>query len=127
MNIDLLQRPRQHGWPCLALPELLSAGDLAGATACFSREACFVNQDATAIHGRDHIRPALAQLIASGTRIEVGLSNALVAGDTAWVRERWTIRTGGATGSQLERVTTPMLVLRRVEGTWKLAIAAPWR
>jgi ketosteroid isomerase-like protein len=126
MNIDLLQSPRRREWACLALPDLLSAGDLAGATGCFARNACLVTQDATAIHGRDHIRPALSQLIASGTRIDVGLSNVLVAGDVAWARERWTIYARGADDDRLEQTTSPLLVMQRIEKRWKLAIAVPW-
>jgi ketosteroid isomerase-like protein len=83
-------------------------------------------QDATAIHGRDQIRPALAQLIARGTQIEVALSNVLVAGDVAWARERWTIRAEGPEGSQFESTANPVLVMHRIEGRWKLAIAVPW-
>jgi ketosteroid isomerase-like protein len=125
MNIDLLQSSRRREWACLALPDLVSAGDLAGATHCFARNACLVTPDATAIHGRDHIRPALSQLIASGTRIEVGLSNVLVAGDVAWAREQWTIYARAA-DDRLELTTSPLLVMQRIEKRWKLAIAVPW-
>jgi uncharacterized protein (TIGR02246 family) len=126
MNIDLVQRPARRRWTCLAFTDLLSAGDLAGAAACFARDACFVTQDATAIHGRDHIRPALAQLIARGVQVESQLSHVLLAGETAWARERWTLRIPSTDGPELEIGSNPVLVMRRIEERWKLAIVAPW-
>jgi hypothetical protein len=71
MKTQLLSPPARRGATCLCLPELLSAGDLEGATACFARDACLLTQDATAIHSRERIRPVLAQLIARRARIEV--------------------------------------------------------
>lgn len=82
--------------------------------------------DATAIHKRQHIRPVLAQLIARHIRIDVELSNVLVAGDVAFAREHWLVLADGATGSRFEQAPSPELVLRRVEDQWKLAIAALW-
>ncbi len=122
-----MQRSPRTRWPCLALPRLLSDGDLAGAAACFCRDACLVTQDATAIHGRDHIRPALGQLVSRGTRIEVGESTVLAAGEVGWARERWTIRSRGPDGSEYEQSTIATMLLRRVEDCWKVAIAAPWQ
>jgi ketosteroid isomerase-like protein len=111
---------------CLSLPALISAGNLEAATACFARDACLVTQDATAIHERDHIRPLLAQLIARHARIAVNLRNVVVAGEVAFARERWTIQIDAVEGSRFEQACDPILVLRKVEGRWKLALAAPW-
>lgn len=108
------------------LPSLLSAGKLEAATACFTRDACLITQDATAIHGRDRIRPLLAQLIARHAEIEVEFSNALIAGEVAFAQERWTVRMDGVEGSRFEQVCEPTLVMRWVEGHWKIGIAAPW-
>jgi ketosteroid isomerase-like protein len=112
--------------PCLSFPTLLSSGNLDGAAACFARDACLLTPDSTAIHNRQHIRPVLAQLIARNTQIEVELSNFLVAGDVAFARERWLVRADGAGGSCFEQAPHPTMVLRRIEGQWKLAIAALW-
>lgn len=112
--------------PCLALPALISAANLEAASACFTRDACLLTQDATAIHGREHIRPLLAQLIARRTRIAVEQSTLLSAGDVALVRERWTIQIDAAEGARFEQSCSPTLVLRRVEERWKLALVAPW-
>lgn len=111
---------------CLSFPKLLSSGDLEGATACLARKACLITPDATAVYSRDRIRPLLAQLIARGVQIEVEVSNVLPAGDVAFVRERWKIRSDGVEGSDFEQTTCPAMVLHQIEGRWKLAIVAPW-
>jgi ketosteroid isomerase-like protein len=112
---------------CLALPKLIASGNLDAATRCFTRDACLLTPDATAIHDREHIRPLLAQLIARRIRIEVEQSNVLIAGDVAFVRERWQVSARGAAGSSLyEHSCNPSLVLKRIEGSWKVSIAALW-
>jgi len=104
----------------------LSRGDLEGASACFARHGCLITPDATAVHGRDRIRPLLAQLIASGTRIEVEQSSAVAAGDVVVVRERWRLSSGGVEGTRIEQALTATLAISRVEDEWKLAVVAPW-
>lgn len=111
---------------CLALPRLIGAGNLEAATGCFARNACLLTPDATAIHDREQIRPVLAQLIARRIQIEVEHSNVLVAGDVAFARERWLMNALGAEGSRYEHSCSPYLVLKRIEGSWKLSIAALW-
>jgi uncharacterized protein (TIGR02246 family) len=105
---------------------VLSAGDLEGAAACFTREGCLVTPDGTALHGRDQIKQVLAQMVIRRTEIEVELSDAITAGDVMLVRERWRVEAGEG-AARLEQVLHPTLVLRHVEGTWKLAIAMPWK
>jgi ketosteroid isomerase-like protein len=109
----------------LAFVRALSQGDLDSATACFARDGCLITPDLTAVHGRDRIRPVLAQLIAAAVQVRVDQSNSLHAGETLIARERWTIRLGG-NGRRFEQTCDPTLVLRKVEGSWKLVIAAPW-
>jgi ketosteroid isomerase-like protein len=110
----------------LAFAAALGAGDLGGATACFARDACLVTPDGTAIHGREHIRAVLAQLIALRAEVAVEFSSVLVGGDVALARERWTIRSRGAEATPFAQTLAPSLVLRRIEAEWKLAIASPW-
>lgn len=126
MKTQLRPLSSRRGLACLSLPELLSAGDLDGATACFAREACLLTQDATAIHTRERIRPVLAQLIARHTRIEVEQCCVLAAGDVGLATERWTITIDGTEGSRFEQFCAPTLILHRLEEQWKLALAAPW-
>ncbi len=127
MKTEMLTAPTsKNRMTCLALPKLLNAGNLDGAAACFARDACLLTPDATAIHDRRHIRPVLAQLVARHAWIEVEHSNVLVAGEVAFVRERWLVKAGGVNRSHFEQACAPTLVLRRIEGSWKIAIAALW-
>jgi ketosteroid isomerase-like protein len=111
---------------CLLLPQFLSAAKLDAAAACFARDACLLTPDGTAIHERRHIRPLLAQVIAQRPRIEVAASNLLLGGEVAFVRERWCVDAAGAGNTRYEHEVEPAMILRQVEGSWKLAIAAPW-
>lgn len=104
----------------------LGIGDLDAATACFARDACLITPDATAVRGRNSIRPVLAQLILVRTEIVHQVSSVLIAADTALFRGRWTIRSNGVGRARFEQVTTPILVAHRIEAEWKLQIVAPW-
>ncbi|HEX5929430.1 MAG TPA: nuclear transport factor 2 family protein [Solirubrobacterales bacterium] len=109
------------------LARALSRGDVDAAAACFARDGCLVSPDATAVHGRERVRPLLAQLVARRTEIEVELSNVVGEGEVIVANERWRVRSGnGAGGRKIEQRLHPTLVLRRAEGEWRLAIAAPW-
>ena len=105
----------------------LTRGDLEAAARCFAKDACLVTPDATAIRGREDIRPILHQLIAAGSRIEVQESSMVLAGEVAFGIERWVFTTPGSEGEMFTRALTPTMVLRRLEGIWKLAVAMPWR
>lgn len=104
----------------------LSAGNLSAAVACFARDACLITPDGTAVHGRESIRPVLAQLILARTQIAIELSSTLTAGEVALTRERWTIRSPGAEGRTLTQSTESTVVQRWIEGRWKIAVVAPW-
>jgi ketosteroid isomerase-like protein len=119
---NLFDRPQA----CFAFVYSLNLGDLNRATACFSRDACLITPDATAVYGRDRIRPVLSQLIARRAEITVESSTVLTAGDVALASERWTLRSIAVEGSCFEQALSPTLVLRRIEERWKLALAAPW-
>jgi len=126
MKTDTLVAAPPARIACLALPKLIGAGNLEAATRCFARDACLLTPDATAIHDREHIRPLLAQLIARRVRIEVEQSNVLVAGDVAYARELWHVSARAASGAPYEHSCDPSLVLKRIEGSWKISIATLW-
>jgi ketosteroid isomerase-like protein len=109
-----------------AFVESINAADLDAATHCFAKDACLITPDATEIRGREEIRPILAQLIDRESRIEIQARSILIAGEVALGSERWRIRSAGAEGSVFEQASSPKLVLRHLEGAWKLAIAAFW-
>ena len=121
MNIQsATTEPRATTPSALPFARSLSRGDLEAATACFARDGCLITPDATAIHGRERIRPVLAQLIARGAEIEVELSSAIGDGDVMLARERWRIRTGRR-GARVEQRLSATLVLRQIGDAWKLA------
>ncbi len=104
----------------------ITRGDLDGAASCFAKDGCLLTPDATVIRGRDEIRPILRQLIASSSRIEVQESSVVLAGEVALGTERWVVTSVGSEGEPFSRTLTPTVVLRQVEGIWKLAVAMPW-
>jgi uncharacterized protein (TIGR02246 family) len=104
----------------------LSGGDLHGAAACFTREGCLITPDGTAIHGRLDIAGVLAQLIASRTEIEIDRVVVRRAGDVALASGHLTMRSDGPEGTRFVQACDPMMVIHRVDGTWKLAVIAPW-
>jgi ketosteroid isomerase-like protein len=106
----------------------INGSDLESATYWFARDACLLTPDATAVRGRHEIRPILRQLIAAESQIEVRERSVITAGHVALGLERWSVASKGATGGAgpFVRDLTPTLVLRWLEGTWKLAVAMPW-
>lgn len=104
----------------------MSAGDPDAAAACFTRDGCLVTPDATAIYGRERIREVLAQMVSCRTEIRVELSSTIGIGEVVLVHQRWRIRSGDRPRERFEQVSDAVLVVRQVEESWKLSIAAPW-
>ncbi len=104
----------------------LSRGELAAATACFTREGSMVTPDGTAVHGRSDIGAILAQLIATRTEVQIEQLAMRAAGDVALATGRLTLRSDGPEGSRVEQSCEPTVALRMVENRWKIAILAPW-
>ncbi len=126
MAVAARKGARTPGESTRALAASISRGDLVAATSCFAKDACLVTPDATVVRGRAEIRPILQQLIAAGSRIEVQESSIVLAGEVALGTERWVVSSAGSEGEPFTRTLTPTMVLRQVEGVWKLAVAMPW-
>ena len=109
-----------------ALATSISRGDLDGAARCFAKDACLLTPDATAVRGREEIKPILHQLIVVGSQIEIQESSIVLAGEVALGSERWLISSAGSEGEPFTRALTPTIVLRQIEDAWKLAVAMPW-
>lgn len=118
--------PRATAGVCPSFAQALNGGDLEAAAACFARDGCLITPDATAIHGRESVRTVLAQMVAGQTRILVEQSSAIRAGGVVFARERWRVRAGEPEAPSIERTLSAVLILRWIEETWKLTIAAPW-
>jgi ketosteroid isomerase-like protein len=109
-----------------AFAEALSAGDLRAASACFTRAGCMITPDGTAVHGRAEITALLAQLIARRTEVSIEQLVVRQAGDVALAGGRLTLRSAGPEGTPVEQSCGPSVTLRLIEGSWKIAILAPW-
>lgn len=112
--------------PSPALAAALSSGDLDAATACFARDGCLLTPDATTIRGRENIRGVLGQWLAMHPSLEVEQRGMLVSGDVAIATEVWLIRLERRDLAPFAQTSNSTTVLRRIEATWKLQIAAPW-
>lgn len=108
-----------------AFTAALARGDLAAAS-CFARDASLLTPDATMIHGRPGIRDTLAQLIAMQAEIDAELDSIALGADVALARGRWRMRSADPTGRPLEQVSRLTVILRPIEGVWKIAVALPW-
>jgi ketosteroid isomerase-like protein len=111
---------------CPRFAQALNQGDLDGAVSCFARDGCLITPDATAVHGREHIRGVLVQLVCRRIEIRIELSSSISAGEVLLVHQRWRIRTGERPKQCFEQIADAILVVRQIEGQWKLSIAAPW-
>jgi len=109
-----------------ALAASISRGDLDAAAHCFAKDACLLTPDATAVRGREEIKPILHQLIVARSQIEVQDSSIVLAGEVALCNERWLVTSAGSEGTPFTRTLTPTMVMREIEGAWKLAVAMPW-
>jgi ketosteroid isomerase-like protein len=118
-------RPAGPASACPNFTGALNRGDLQAAIACFARDACLITPDATAIHGRDQIRPLLAQMVIRQTEIRVESASAIGAGEVILAQERWRVRAGPPEPARVEQLDAT-LVLGLIEAEWKLTIVAPW-
>ena len=111
---------------CEALTRAINEGDPDAALECFAPGGCLVGPDGTAAQGEHALRSSLTQLIEAGAHVEIELRGVLVAGDLALAHERWQISYEGVPDSRLSQAHCPSLVMRLIEGEWRIAIAAPW-
>jgi ketosteroid isomerase-like protein len=118
--------PENSTWVCPLFAQALNAGELDSAAACFARDGCFVTRDATAIYGRERIREVLAQMVQQQTEIRVELSSSVGIGEVILMHQRWRIRSGDRLRERFDQISDAVMVVRQIEGIWKLSIAAPW-
>jgi hypothetical protein len=104
----------------------ITTGEFERACECLARHACFLTPDATAIRGRESIRPVLRQLIAQRTQIEVLEEASLGTAAVELTSQRWRISTRGGGDERFFQETQALLVSSWIEQDWKLVIVAPW-
>lgn len=111
---------------CEALAKAIGRGELEAALSCFSPDGCLVGAEGTVAQGEHALAASLSQLIEAGARVAIDLYGVLVAGEVALAHERWQISYRGVPDPRLTESPSPSLVLRLIEGEWRIAIAAPW-
>lgn len=111
---------------CARLLYALGAPRPQALAACLTRDACLVTPDSTTVRGRADVAAVLVQLPLGGTRVEADPPHVLAAGDAALVSGRWHFASPAPGNSEFRQSTEAVLALSRVEGGWKVSIAAPW-
>jgi hypothetical protein len=61
LQSEATEVPPQVPSEALGFARALSRGNLAAALGCFAEDGCLLTPDATAVHGRERIRPLLLQ------------------------------------------------------------------
>jgi len=111
---------------CEALARAIGRGELEAALSCFSSDGCLVGAEGTVAQGEHALAASLSGLIEAEAKVRIELYGVLVAGDIALAHERWQISYRGIPDPRLPQDPSPSLVLRLLEGQWRIAIAAPW-
>jgi uncharacterized protein (TIGR02246 family) len=93
----------------------------------YEADATFAPSPGETVSGDAAIRQALQGLLAIEPRMTGQIEKVLVAGDTAFVANRWSLRGTSPDGDPIELGGTSADVLRRqADGSWKIAIDDPW-
>jgi ketosteroid isomerase-like protein len=119
----LLATPRLA---CEALQRAINEADLEAALSCFAPDACLVGAEETVAQGEQALAASLSRLIEAGAQVRIELYGVLVAGEIALAHERWQISYRGIPDPRVSQDPCPGLVMRLLEGEWRVAIAAPW-
>jgi uncharacterized protein (TIGR02246 family) len=112
-------------WP-QAFTRSLNAGDLEAVVALYEPGACFVAGSGETFVGRDRIRPVLAGLIDTKTRLQSQVVRAVTAGEVALLYTDFHGTTVDAAGATVPMRSKAIEVLhRQPDGTWKLIVGDP--
>jgi uncharacterized protein (TIGR02246 family) len=112
-------------WPRL-FERHLNDGDLEAVVALYDPDARFVAPSGEVLVGRERIRPVLAGLIATGTRLQSRVVRAVTAGDVALLCTDFEGTTLDPKGKRIDVRHHAIEVLRRQpDGTWKLVVGDP--
>ena len=118
-----VQRPED--WP-RAFEEHLNAGDLDGMIELYDPEARFVSRSGDTVIGHERIRPVLAELIRTNTRMQGRVARVVDVGDIALLYTDFLGTTIDVAGRTVEVRSHAIEILRRQpDGTWKLIVGDP--
>jgi uncharacterized protein (TIGR02246 family) len=106
--------------------DAFNRGDVDTLVELYEPDATLVRLSAPAAIGRDAIRHAFADLVASRPRIDAVTRKVIEAGDVALTSGEWTLRTIDADGRSRQVTGRSAEVLRRqADGTWRHVIDDP--
>jgi uncharacterized protein (TIGR02246 family) len=116
---------KPEDWPRL-FERHLNAGDLEAVVALYEPNASFVPRSGETVVGRDGIRPMLAELIGSKTRLHGWVIKVVTAGDVALLYTDWQGTTVEPSNRTVEfRHKAIEIVRRQPDDTWKLIVGDP--
>ena len=105
----------------------LAEGDLDGMVELYEQDAAFAPQPGEAVSGHAAIREALKGFLALRPEMTGQVENVLIAGETALVANRWSLRGTQPDGQPVEmRGVSADVVRRGADGEWRIVIDDPW-
>lgn len=116
---------KAEDWPSL-FEERLNAGDLDGVMKLYEPTAHFVARSGETVVGRDHIRPFVAGMIQSKTKLKSQVVRAINVNDIAVLYTDFQGTMVDPSGQRVDIGHHAIEVLRRQpDGTWKLIVGDP--
>ena len=108
------------------MDEAVSAGDPEAAAALFEPDAVLVLPGRPAVRGRNAIRQAFVELVATKPKLQGKLRHVVIAGDLAHVAVEWRMAGIGPDGEPFVEIGVATDVMRRQrDGTWLYVIDLP--
>jgi uncharacterized protein (TIGR02246 family) len=108
------------------IDEAVSAGDANAAVALFEPDAVLVLPGRPAVRGRDEIRQAFAELVATKPTLQGKLKHVVVASDLAHLVVEWRMEGIDPDGKPFVQTGVATDVMRRQpDGTWLYVIDLP--
>ena len=108
------------------IDEAVNAGDADAATALYELDAVLVLPGRPAVRGRDAIRQAFAELLATKPKLQEKPRHVVVAGDLAHLVVEWRMEGIGRDGEPFIQTGVATDVMRRQpDGTWLYVIDLP--
>lgn len=112
-------------WP-REFTDHLNVGELDSVMALYEPQASLVQRSGETLIGRDKIRPVLAELVRTKTRLDYRVVRVITVDDVAVLYTDFQGTTLDAAGEPLAIVNHAVEVLRRQsDGSWKLIVGDP--
>jgi uncharacterized protein (TIGR02246 family) len=107
----------------------LNDGDVDALMTLYEPEALFLPEPGKVVTDRDEIREGLEQFatLIAGGRLDAEVTELLLVGDMALMRNRWTLQGTRPDGTAVEMSGHSTGVHRRAtDGSWRIVIDDPW-